>query len=170
MKINYRLFIILILAMLPVATYTSTGRLMAEEENIEPGFDISFDHVAISVANLEESIAWYKVMLGFKVIRRFEDTANKIKVVQMKRSNCQIELFQVAGAKPIPKYRLDPTEDLRVHGVKHFGLQVENAHDAVKELRAKGVEIIMGPIETARGFFVFIRDNSGNALELNEVK
>ncbi|MBN2061915.1 MAG: VOC family protein, partial [Deltaproteobacteria bacterium] len=77
---------------------------------------------------------------------------------------------QVEGAKPLPEYRLDPSADLRVHGVKHFGLQVDDAHAAVKELKAKGVEIAMGPIDTPGVCFVFIRDNSGNALELIEYK
>jgi catechol 2,3-dioxygenase-like lactoylglutathione lyase family enzyme len=147
------------------------GVVMAEEQNNGPGFEISFDHVGISVANLEESIAWYKEMLGFEeVMRMSEDAANKMEIGHIRRGNCYIELFQVEGAKPLPEYRLDPSADLRVHGVKHFGFQVDDAHAAVEELKAKGVEIAMGPIDTPGVCFVFIRDNSGNALELIERK
>jgi len=135
------------------------------------GFEISLHHIGISVANLDESIAWYREMLGFEeVMRMKEDAANKMEIGHIRRSNCYIELFQVEGAAPLPEYRRDPSADLRVHGVKHFGLQVSDAHAAVKELKAKGVEIAMGPVDTPGVVFVFIRDNSGNALELIEYK
>ena len=30
------------------------------------GFDVAWDHVALSVPNIAETIAWYEKMLGFK--------------------------------------------------------------------------------------------------------
>ncbi|MFC1839341.1 VOC family protein [Thermodesulfobacteriota bacterium] len=170
MKKHIRI-IVIVLSIFLAAGYTGMERLMAGEKNSEPGFEISFHHVGISVANLEESIIWYKEVLGFEeVMRMSEDAANKMKIGHIKRGNCYIELFQVEGARPLPEYRLDPSADLRVHGVKHFGLQVDDTHAAVKELKSKGVEIAMGPIDTPGVCFVFIRDNSGNALELIEYK
>ncbi len=168
---KYLQAIVIVLSISITGGYTCVGTLMAEEKNDGPGFEISMHHVGISVENLEESIAWYKEMLGFEeVMRMSEDAANKMKIGHIKRGNCYIELFQVEGAKPLPEYRLDPSADLRVHGVKHFGLLVDDAHAAVKELKAKGVEIAMGPIDTPGICFVFIRDNSGNALELIQYK
>jgi methylmalonyl-CoA/ethylmalonyl-CoA epimerase len=168
---KYIQVIVIGLSLFLAAEYLGMEVLMAEEQNNKPGFEISLHHVGISVANLEESIAWYKEMLGFEeVMRMSEDAANKMEIGHIKRGNCYIELFQVEGAKPLPEYRLDPSADLRVHGVKHFGLQVDDALAAVKELKAKGVEIAMGPIDTPGVCFVFIRDNSGNALELIEYK
>ena len=168
---KYIRVIVIGLSLFLAAGYSGKEVLMAGDQNNGPGFEISFHHVGISVANLEESIAWYKEMLGFEeVMRMSEDAANKMEIGHIKRGNCYIELFQVEGAKPLPEYRLDPSADLRVHGVKHFGLQVDDALAAVKELKAKGVEIAMGPIDTPGVCFVFIRDNSGNALELIEFK
>ena len=168
---KYIRVIIICLPLLITAGYSGKGVLMAEERNKGPGFEISFHHVGISVANLEESIAWYKEMLGFEEVTRMsEDAANKMEIGHIRRGNCYIELFQVEGAKPLPEYRRDPSADLKVHGVKHFGLKVDNVFAAVKELKAKGVEIAMGPIDTPGVCFVFIRDNSGNALELIEYK
>ena len=135
------------------------------------GFEISFHHVGISVANVEESVAWYKKMLGFEEVTRMtQEGANKMLIAHIKRGNCYIELFQVANSKPLPEYRRDPTADLGVQGFKHMGLLVPDALAAVKELKAKGVEIAMGPVITPGVIFVFIRDNSGNAFELIEYK
>lgn len=158
-------------ALFLAAGSAAMGVLMAEEQN-KTGFDISFHHVGISVANLDESIAWYKEKLGFEEVMRMNqgETIQNMKIGHIKRGNIYLELFQVEGAKPLPEYRRDPNEDLRVHGIAHFGLLVNDAHAAVEELKAKGVEIAMGPIDTPGVCFVFIRDNSGNAFELIEYK
>jgi len=160
------------LALLLAAGYAAMGGLMAEEQKKKTGFDLSFHHIGISVADLDESIAWYKEMLGFEEIMRMEqgETIKEMKIGHIQRGNCYIELFQVAGAKPLPEYRRDPNADLAVHGLKHFGLQVDSVQAALEELKAKGVEVAMEPIDTPGIVFTFIRDNSGNAFELIEFK
>jgi methylmalonyl-CoA/ethylmalonyl-CoA epimerase len=136
------------------------------------GFEITHHHVAISVPNAEESAAWYKKMLGFEVVTRMTqgEGDKKMFIVHVKRGNCYIEIFQVTGAKPLPEYRRDPTADLGVHGTVHFAFQVSDVPAAVKELKAKGAEIAMGPVDTTGVAFVFIRDNAGNCFELIQYK
>ncbi|MEJ2247511.1 MAG: VOC family protein [Acidobacteriota bacterium] len=165
-------FLLIGFALLLAAGYAAMGDLMAEEQSKGPGFEISLHHIGISVPNLDESIAWYKDMLGFEEVMRMDrgETIQDMKIGHIRRGNCYIELFQVTGAKSLPEYRRDPNADLRVHGLKHFGLQVVDVHAAVEELKAKGVEIAMEPIDTPGVAFVFIRDNSGNAFELIQYK
>jgi methylmalonyl-CoA/ethylmalonyl-CoA epimerase len=148
------------LALLLAAGYAATGALMAQEQKNKTGFELSFHHIAISVANLDESIAWYKEMLGFEEVTRMNQgaTIKEMKIGHIRRGNCYIELFEVPGAKPLPEY------------LKHFGLQVDSVQEALKELKAKGVEVAMEPIDTPGVAFTFIRDNSGNAFELIELK
>jgi len=135
------------------------------------GFEISPHHFGLSVPNLEESVAWYRKMLGFEVVTRMkEDAANKMLIALMRRGNFYLELFQVEGAQPMPDYRRDPNTDLRVHGLKQIAFQVSDVHAAVKELKEKGVEIAMGPIESPGVVFAFIRDNSGILIELIQFK
>ncbi len=133
------------------------------------GFEISHHHVGISVPNAEESAAWYHKMLGFEVVTRMNQGSG-MTVVHIKRGNCYIELFQVAGAKPLPEYRRDPTADLGVHGTVHFAFQVADLQAAVKELKSKGAEIAMNPVDTPGVAFAFIRDNAGNCFELIQYK
>jgi methylmalonyl-CoA/ethylmalonyl-CoA epimerase len=132
------------------------------------GFEISHHHVGISVPNAEKSAAWYHKMLGFKIVTRMNQ--GDMIVVHIKRGNCYIELFQVAGAKPLPDYRRDPSDDLRVHGLAHFAFQVSDVFVAIKELKAKGAEIAMEPVDTPGVAFAFVRDNSGNAFEMIQYK
>ena len=148
--------------------YLGLNMSQAKAQDNPVGFEISIHHIGISVANAEESAAWYNKMLGFKVIARINQKG--MHVVHIQRGNCYIELFQVEGAKPLPDYRRDPTKDLGVHGIAHFAFKVADAKSAVKELRAKGAEIAMEPVETPGIVFAFIRDNSGNCFELIQYK
>jgi methylmalonyl-CoA/ethylmalonyl-CoA epimerase len=144
----------------------------AVEQGNPVSFEIKHHHVALSVPNAEESAAWYKKMFGFEVVTKMTqgEGDKKMFIVHIKRGDCYIELFQVTGAKPLPEYRRDPTADLGVHGTVHFAFQVPDVPAAVKELKAKGAEIAMGPVDTPGVAFVFIRDNSGITFELIQYK
>ena len=144
---------------------------MAPAQDNNVGFEISFHHVGISVANVDESVAWYKKMLGFEEVTRMkQEGVPSMVIAHIKRGNCYIELFQVEGAKPLPEYRRDPTKDLGVHGTVHFAFKVADVKAAIKEIRAKGAEIVLEPIETTGIVFAFLRDNSGNCFELIQYK
>ena len=136
------------------------------------GFDIAWNHVALSVPNIAESIAWYEKMLGFKgTVRGGQPNPNARQIVaDLRRGDITIELFQVAGAAPLPDSRKNPSEDFRTHGVKHFGFEVKNLPAVLAELKAKGVQIALDMRDAPTERFAFISDNAGNAIELIEHK
>ena len=136
------------------------------------GFDIAWNHVALSVPNIAESIAWYEKMLGFKgVVRGGQPNPNaRQQVADLRRGNITIELFQLADAAPLPESRKNPSEDFRTHGVKHFGFEVKNLPAVLAELKAKGVKMAFEMRDTPTEAFAFISDNAGNAIELIEHK
>jgi len=134
------------------------------------GFDIEWNHVAISVPNIAESIAWYEKMLGFKGTVRPSQPGARQQVADLRRGNVTIELFQVADAAPLPESRKNPSEDFRTHGVKHFGFEVKNLSAVLAELKAKGVKVVFEMRVTPTEDFAFISDNAGNAIELIEHK
>jgi len=140
------------------------------------GFEIEWNHVALSVPNIAESIAWYEKMLGFKGTIRGSgqpgggQPAGRQQVADLRRGNITIELFQVPDAAPLPESRKNPSEDFRTHGVKHFGFEVKNLAAVVAELKAKGVKMAFEMRVTPTEDFAFISDNAGNAIELIEHK
>src|SRR6185369_5483633 len=69
------------------------------------GFDIAWNHVALSVPIIAESIAWYEKMLGFKgTVRGGPPNPNaRQQVADLRRGNVTIELFQVTDAAPLPE-------------------------------------------------------------------
>ena len=135
------------------------------------GFDIAWNHVALSVPNIAESIAWYEKMLGFKGVVRGQPNPNaRQQVADLRRGNVTIELFQLADAAPLPESRKNPSEDFRTHGVKHFGFEVKNLPAVLAELKAKGVKMAFEMRDNPTETFAFISDNAGNAIELIEHK
>ena len=134
------------------------------------GFDIEWNHVALSVPNIAESIAWYEKMLGFKGTVRPGQPGARQQVADLRRGNITIELFQVTDAAPLPESRKNPSEDFRTHGVKHFGFEVRNLPAVLAELKAKGVKMAFEMRVTPTESFAFISDNAGNAIELIEHK
>lgn len=150
-----------------IGLFVSMAVAMAGDAAV--GFEITHHHVGISVPNAEESAAWYRKMLGFEVVTRMKQ-GDGMTVVHIKRGNCYIELFQLADARPLPEYRRDPSADLGVHGTVHMAFQVPDVIAAIKELKAKGAEIAMAPVDTPGVAFAFIRDNAGNCFELIQYK
>jgi methylmalonyl-CoA/ethylmalonyl-CoA epimerase len=139
---------------------------MTNETAAPPGGrTMKIHHCAISVPDVEASIAWYEEMLGFEVVWRTIIPGLDVILVQMKGAGFLLELFQVPGAAPLPEGRSHPNTDFRTHGVKHFAIEVSDAREFVEELRAKGVKVVH-VAEFEGTFGAFILDNSGNLIEI----
>lgn len=131
-------------------------------------FEVRPNHCGLSVPDLEASIAWYREMLGFGLELRQEMPHVALKGAFLRRGDFRIELFEVAGAAPLPPERREVDKDLFTHGTKHMALTVPNVRMALEFLRARGVEVAMEPVEVEGTVACYIRDNSGILIELAE--
>lgn len=130
---------------------------------------VGLNHCAISVPDLEESITWYQEKFGFTVIDRSEIPGINVKVAHLQGVGFVLEIFEAEGAASLPEDRRYPNRDLKTHGHKHFSVGVRDARKAAKELAALGVDIAM-VAEIDNTYGVFIRDNSGNLIEIFQVE
>jgi methylmalonyl-CoA/ethylmalonyl-CoA epimerase len=130
---------------------------------------VGLHHCAISVPSLEESIRWYEEKFGFSVIDRSVIPGLRIKVAHMEAVGFILEIFEAEGATPLPEDRRHPNRDLLTHGHKHFSVGVRDARKAARDLEAMGVEIAM-VAEVDGTYGVFVRDNSGNLIEVFQVE
>lgn len=125
------------------------------------------NHFAISVADLEATISWYSEIFGFTVIDRSEIPGAGIKVSHMQGVGFILEIFEAPDAAPLPEDRRIPNRDLMTHGNKHMSFGVPDGRKAKAELEALGVEVAM-VAEVDGTYGVFIRDNTGNLIEIFE--
>ncbi|AEV60859.1 MAG: VOC family protein [Pseudomonas sp.] len=128
-------------------------------------FAIKPHHGGISVPNLDESIDWYRLMLGFELESRAFISQIPAEIAFIRCGDYRIELFQLDQAHPLPADRREPHLDLKTHGHKHLCFAVQDAPAAFAVLRGKGANIVFENVidGTPMGF---LRDNSGNLLEL----
>lgn len=125
------------------------------------------NHFAISVADMEESIAWYERVFGFQVLDRSEIPGTGIKVSHMQAPGFLLEIFCAPNAISLPEDRTVPNRDLLTQGNKHISFGVPDAHILLEEFEKLGVKIaFIAEVDGTYG--VFINDNTGNLIEIFE--
>ena len=132
--------------------------------------DIRPDHAGISVGDLEASIAWYRDMLGFELMRVVDipDAEEAGKVALVRHGDFILELFCLPGAAPLPEERRHPATDLLTHGIKHVAYAVSDLAALMDDLKAKGVDVVWDIAVHDGSPCAFVRDNSGNLVEFVE--
>ncbi|MBR1781845.1 MAG: VOC family protein [Oscillospiraceae bacterium] len=123
-------------------------------------------HVGISVAHMEEALAWYSRNLGFHLVKDDGYVAPlEARICFVERDGFQIELFEYKRPKPLPEERRMPNSDLQTIGTKHVAFQVDDMAEMKRRLLENGTEIAH---ETRMGteHVLFIRDCSGVLIEL----
>lgn len=94
-------------------------------------------HICIHARDIEASIAFYRDLMGFRVIGR-ETNANE-EYAMLKLNDSRLELIQ--------PFNFDGDTFGNRGSITHIGLAVEGIDDVVAELRAKGVEFFTDGVE-----------------------
>ena len=112
---------------------------------------LDLDHIAITVKDLDESIAFYK-MFGYELLERFSDDGYNW--VTLRLNNHSLELFQLTSDKEKPidhiAYNYDSDEEV-LELMKRLGYKKED------------FDIFFGDLN--RESF-FIEDNNGKSIQL----
>ena len=128
---------------------------------------LSLHHVGVVVRDLEESASWYQRHLGFE--RIYDYGFPGAKVVFIGRGDLRLELFQTEGATPMAAEREQAPTNLRIGGINHLAITVDDLEQTLEDLRADGVEVVSEPRDVPNGGgdrFAFIHDNEGMLIEL----
>lgn len=134
---------------------------MSEPHNL---FEFWHHHVGVSVADIDASVAWYRDVLGFTLLRQYFVDSIPGTIAMMANGPMHVELFELKDAAPLPADRREPNLDLRTHGNKHISFAVRDVESFANELRRRKADIVWVK-HFAFGSNAFIRDNSGNLIE-----
>ena len=116
------------------------------------------DHVALTVKDVDRSIAWYRGVLGLE--RRHQEVWGSIPAV-MYAGETGIALFP--AATPIP----NPAPDRRTTTVmRHLAFQVDRSNflRAQAELRGRGISFTFEDHQIAHS--IYLNDPDGYEIEL----
>lgn len=136
---------------------------------------MKFNHIGISVTDIDRSIAFYRDMLGldqlcdvfpfggehFEAIMDIPGVGGRMCMIG--RNDLQLELFEFAGSK-----EKDPAYPVSDRGYSHFGITVDDIDATYEKLRAAGVRIHC-PVITFMGGTMratYCRDPDGNVFEI----
>ncbi|MFT3866648.1 MAG: VOC family protein [Solirubrobacterales bacterium] len=130
----------------------------------------TYDHVGLSVADLDGAVAFYESAFGFHDDYRFELPEAETRVAMLSHpSGARIELFERAGSAP--EDRPDPHRALERQGYGHWALWSDDVPALFESLTAAGAVGVWAPkVGPSGGMMAFVSDLEGNLIELLQVR
>ncbi len=115
------------------------------------------DHVALTVREVEQSVAWYQEVLGLE--RRYEEAWGSYPAVVCAGTTC-LALFPAATAKP------GPPPDRDTIAMRHVAFRVDRANFERAQGRFRELGIDFEFEDHAISHSVYVSDPDGHQLEI----
>jgi glyoxylase I family protein len=139
---------------------------------------LGIHHVAMSTPNLERIVAFYRDIMGFKVV--YEGSwpvgtdeidsmvglkGSSARIAMLRSGGCHLEIFEYAT--PTPK-KGDPARPVNDHGYTHFCVAVDDIDKEYERLKAAGMHFHCAPSNRPGKIHraTYGRDPDGNVVEL----
>ncbi|TGT54060.1 VOC family protein [Mesorhizobium sp. M00.F.Ca.ET.170.01.1.1] len=127
-------------------------------------------HVAISVSDLTASLAFYSGF-GFEKDAQCVLWDGELTLTVLSGPHGRLELFSSTRPVISPEHMCSLRTDLHRIGAKHFALEVPDLASEIERLHSAGASIEGEAASSELGFdYVFLRDPSGNWIELVQAK
>ena len=138
----------------------------------------ALEHVALSVSDIDTSLAFYVDLLGFSLDRIIEcppeaglgrivgipDCAARI--AHLRSEGCMLELFEYTSPRGDAQARKRTQADT---GFTHIGFASTDTRFEYRRLKAAGVEFLGEPLEFRPGvWIVYFRGPDGEVCELRQ--
>ncbi len=137
---------------------------------------MQFNHVGISVANIERTVDFYRDIFGmeplcetfpfgdaqFSAIMDLPGVSGRMTMIGI--GAIQLELFEFASPAPAAK---DPEYKVSDHGYSHFGITVDDIDETYARLKAASARIHCPVVQFPGGMkAAYCRDPDGNVFEI----
>ena len=105
-------------------------------------------YTTIAVTSMEESIKFYRDILGLTVDRQFKPMPGLTITFMKGEGESIIELIESEETRKSP-------------GMIAVGLEVKDMNATIKDLKSKGAKIIQEPTPISNGILAFVEDPNG---------
>lgn len=114
-------------------------------------------HVALVTRDMEESLRFYRDLLGCSLVERFFDEGEQAEVVFLSLGNTLLELLA-------PK----DSRGWKVPSGFHLAFRVHNVGEVFETLRRKGIPVLL-PLTQSHGFhYAYFAGPMGEVVEIVE--
>src|SRR6266704_212155 len=117
---------------------------------------VGLNHVALSVPNIDEAVAYYTKTMGFPEAFRSTDEKGQPMLVYVQISKNTFVELQPANAQRPP-------------GINHLGLHVENMSAATAMFKQRGANVSETRVSPTKAILSNITDPNGVRIELAEL-
>ena len=122
----------------------------------------TYDHIHLRTRNPEATAKYYHEMFGAKIIESVQSDGQSR--VDLDLNGLTIFVARVSPTDDTPVPPADP-----YMGLDHFGLRVDNLDEAAADLKSKGAEFSMEPLDLRPGLRIaFVRAPDDVRIELLE--
>ncbi len=95
-------------------------------------------HIGIAVHNIEDSLSFYKDLLGLTLENIEEVESEQVKVAFLKIGESRIELLEpISQESPIAKFL-----EKKGEGIHHIALEVNDIEKRLHQLKTEGIRLI----------------------------
>jgi len=94
------------------------------------------DHIGIAVKNLDETVAFYRQVMGLEVSST--EVFNGMKIAFLRIGDSELELLEDLT----PDGTIARHVAKRGEGMQHVAYRVDNIEEALQDMRAKGIALI----------------------------
>jgi len=126
------------------------------------------DHIGIAVKSIDDSLAFYRDILGINATGTETIADQKVRVAFLPLGDTELELLESTSPDgPVAQFI-----EKRGEGIQHIALRVENIEEALRELKEKDFKLIdMQPrygAGKAKIAFLHPKATGGILLEISE--
>ena len=122
-------------------------------------------HFGISVANLDESVSWYKDTFGAREIKRTYKQDFGLTIALLELGDFHLELLQPDTPEQTARIAGTLKELLQRVGASHIALSVSDVKGLYNRLKASGAEMVT---ELVGERLFFCRDPNGILIEVKQ--
>lgn len=125
------------------------------------------DHVAISVADLDDQIEFYRLAFGFQTEMRADFPAIETRTALL-RLGPGIRIELVSSADSVPHPVSTPIEGARTQTYFHIAIAVDDLESAIDRVIAAGATAVSPPAAAVRPGvrYAYVLDPEQNLIEL----
>lgn len=122
----------------------------------------NIDHLNLTVANFEETVAWYGRIFGFELVE--EGMQDETRWGVIRQGEVMLCIYQFEDGRFEDRFAL---REMGLHGINHFGLRITDRKAWEGTITREDLKVLYGgPIRWAHSTSWYVTDPTGWEIEI----